>query len=205
VLAAPCDVCDAPAVAAFRDAVEARFGATDILVNNAGQGRRSNFATTSDEDWRAELDLKYFSLIRPIRTFLPLLARSDAGAVLCVNALLAQEPEPHMVATASARAGVLSLAKSLSRELAGDGIRVNSILVGLIESGQWRRRFDERAAEGESWQDWTAALAAARDIPLGRIGRPEEAAAAIVFLVSPLAGYITGATLEVSGGQARHV
>ena len=205
ILAAPCDVLDADALARFRAQVEDRFGATDILVNNAGRARMSSFADTDDTAWREELELKFFGLIHPTRAFLPLLEASDSAAIVCINALLAQQPEPHLVATSAARAGALSLVKSLSREFAPKGIRVNSILLGIIESGQWDRRYQAQAADGETREEWLAAIARDRGVPLGRFGTPDEVAAAIVFLASPLASYITGAALDVSGGHAHHV
>lgn len=204
-LALPCDVLDAQQVARFARAIADRFGGADILVNNAGQGRVSTFMETSDRDWEEELRLKFFSIIHPTRAFLPLLERSDAAAIVCVNSLLAQQPEPHMVATSAARAGVLSLAHSLATELTPKGVRVNSILIGLVESGQWRRRYETQAASGQSWETWTAALATRKGIPMRRLGRPEEAARAIVFLASPLASYTTGSFIDVSGGHSRHV
>jgi NAD(P)-dependent dehydrogenase (short-subunit alcohol dehydrogenase family) len=204
VLGDRCDVLDADAVGAFARKVEARFGPSGILVNNAGQGRVSTFADTTDAAWREELELKFFSVIRPTRAFLPQLGRSDAGAIVCVNSLLARQPEAHMVATSAARAGVLNLVRSLGTELAPRGVRVNAVLIGLVESGQWRRRYQSQAAPGETWEAWTAALAERKAIPLGRLGRPEEAARAIAFLASPLASYTTGTFLDVSGGHSRH-
>ncbi|HKT94960.1 MAG TPA: SDR family oxidoreductase [Paraburkholderia sp.] len=215
LLAARCDVLDAADVAAFAGEVEKRFGRADMLVNNAGQGRVSTFADTTDEAWREELDLKYFSIIRPTRAFLPMLrnaAQAGSGtgnaAIVCVNSLLALQPEPHMVATSSARAGVLSLIKSLAVELAPEHIRVNSILIGIVESGQWRRRYEadgEAQAAGQSWEDWTRELARKKHIPLGRFGRPEEAAQALFYLATSLSSYTTGSHIDVSGGVARHV
>jgi len=205
LLAARCDVLDADDVAAFSAQVSERFGRTDMLVNNAGQGRVSTFADTTDDAWREELELKYFSLIRPTRAFLPMLRDAEAPSIVCVNSLLALQPEPHMVATSSARAGTLSLVKSLASELAPQRIRVNSILIGIVESGQWRRRFGEQAAPGQSWEDWTAELARKKNIPLGRFGRPEEAAQALFYLATNLSSYTTGSHIDVSGGVARHV
>lgn len=205
LLAARCDVLDTASVEAFAATVAERFGRVDILVNNAGQGRQSTFATTSDRDWEDELRLKFFSVIRPTRAFLPSLERSDGGAIVNVNALLARQPEAHMVATSAARAGALNLTRSMASEFAPKGIRVNSILLGLVDSGQWRRRHAEQAKNGESWDAWSTTLARSKSIPLGRLGRPEEAARAIVFLASPLASYTTGAGLDVSGGVSRHV
>jgi NAD(P)-dependent dehydrogenase (short-subunit alcohol dehydrogenase family) len=208
LLAARCDVLDAGEVAAFANEVEQRFGRADMLVNNAGQGRVSKFADTTDEAWREELELKYFSIIRPTRAFLPMLrgaGKTGNAAIVCVNSLLALQPEPHMVATSSARAGVLSLIKSLAGELAPEHIRVNSILIGIVESGQWRRRYETQAQPGQSWEDWTAELARSKHIPLGRFGRPEEAAQALFYLATSLSSYTTGSHIDVSGGVARHV
>jgi NAD(P)-dependent dehydrogenase (short-subunit alcohol dehydrogenase family) len=205
LLAQRCDVLDAADVERLAAAVAARFGAADILVNNAGQGRVSTFADTTDAAWREELELKFFSVIRPTRAFLPQLERSGAGSVVCVNSLPARQPEPHMVATSAARAGVLNLVRSLATELAPRHVRVNMVLIGLVESGQWRRRYEAQAAPGETWEAWTRALAARKEIPLGRLGRLEEAAHAIAFLASPLASYTTGSFIDVSGGHSRHV
>jgi len=205
LLAQVCNVLNAADVNAFAQAVQARFGRTDMLVNNAGQGRVSTFADTTDEAWREELDLKYFSVIRPTRAFLPMLRDAANPSVVCVNSLLALQPEPHMVATSSARAGVLSLIKSLAAELAPQRIRVNSILIGIVESGQWRRRYAKEAQPGQSWDDWTAELARKKNIPLGRFGKPEEAAQALFYLATTLSSYTTGSHIDVSGGVARHV
>lgn len=205
VMARRCDVLAQQEVEDLAQAVTSRFGQLDLLVCNAGQGRVASFADTTDAAWREELELKFFSIIRPVRAFLPALMRSEAGSIVCVNALLSRQPEPHMVASSAARAGVSNLVRSLAVEYAPHGIRVNMILVGIVDSGQWRRRFDEQATDGESWQAWTAALAARRGIPLGRLGRPEEAAYAIAFLGSPLAAYTTGSSIDVSGGCSRHV
>jgi NAD(P)-dependent dehydrogenase (short-subunit alcohol dehydrogenase family) len=205
VLAQSCDVLDRADVERFAQAVAAWSGnKVDLLVNNAGQGRVSTFATTSDDDWRQELGLKIFSQTLPIQAFKSLLERSNAGAIVGVNSLLALQPEPHMVATAAARASVQSLLKSLSVEFA-PRIRVNSILLGLVESGQWQRRFEARADKAETRDAWFANLARSKHIPLGRLGQPEEAARAILFLGSPAASYITGASLEISGGVSRHI
>jgi NAD(P)-dependent dehydrogenase (short-subunit alcohol dehydrogenase family) len=208
LLARACDVLDGAAVRAWAAEVEATLGPVALLVNNAGQGRVSTFADTSDEAWTEELRLKFFSIIHPTRAFLPQLARQaaalgDAG-VVCVNSLLARQPEPHMVATSAARAGVVNLVRSLATEFAPQRVRVNGILVGLIDSGQWRRRFEARADRTQDWDAWSGQLARSKHIPLARLGRPDEAAQALVFLASPAASYITGTHLDVSGGHSRH-
>ena len=205
LLALPGDVLAPLDMARFAAAVHERFGRTDMLIANAGQGRVSTFDSTTDEAWHDELELKFFSIIRPTRAFLPQLAASDAGAIVCVNSLLALQPEPHMVCTSAARAGVLNLAHSLAAELAPQRIRVNSILIGLVESGQWRRRFDARDDKSVSWEAWSAELARRKEIALGRLGTPEEAARAIFFLATSWSSFTTGSHIDVSGGLARHV
>jgi NAD(P)-dependent dehydrogenase (short-subunit alcohol dehydrogenase family) len=205
LLTEACDVLDAGAVASFADKVSQwSSGRVDLLVNNAGQGRVSKFSDTSDTQWREELELKFFSQILPIRAFRPLLEKSDAPAIVGVNSLLSLQPEPHMVCTSAARAGVQNLLKSLAAEFAPQ-IRVNTVLLGLVDSGQWQRRFDARPDKNQSRADWYASLARDKEIPLARLGIPDEPARAIVFLGSPAASYITGASLEISGGVSRHI
>lgn len=203
VLARAVDVLDRPSVDAFACAVREAFGRCDALVTNAGQGRVSTFADTADADWRDELELKFFSQINPIHAFLPMLKAAPRGAIAAVNSLLAYQPEPHMVCTSAARAGVQNLLKSLAGELAPD-VRVNSIVLGLVDSQQWQRRFEAREDKSQNRDAWFAAIAAKKGIPLGRLGRPEEAARALCFLASDAASYITGAQIEVSGGVSRH-
>ena len=208
LFARTCDVLDAQAVRSFAAHTEAALGPAAMLVNNAGQGRVSTFANTEDSAWTEELNLKFFSVIHPTRAFLPQLAAQQAkwgdAAIVCANSLLARQPEPHMVATSAARAGLLNLVRSMATEFAPQGVRVNGILIGLIESGQWRRRFEAREDKSQDWSTWTRQLAASKHIPLGRLGLPEEAARAIVFLASPLASYTTGSHLDISGGHSRH-
>ena len=164
----------------------------------------STFADTTDEAWREELELKFFSQIYPVRAFKPLLDKSEAASILAVNSLLAYQPETYMVATAAARAGAQSLVKSLAREFA-PRIRVNSVMLGLIDSGQWQRRFDAREDRSQTREAWIKDIAVTRHIPLERLGEPDEVARAIAFLSSPAAGFITGAQLEISGGVSRFI
>jgi len=204
LMALRCDVLSSEDTVNFADAVKQRFGATDMLVNNAGQGRVSTFADTSDAAWHEEFTLKNFGVIYPTRAFLPMLEQSDSAAIVCMNSLLAVQPEPHMVATSAARAGLLNLVHSMAAEFASRNIRVNSILLGLIESGQWQRRYEDSKSPGQSFEDWAGDVARDKSIPLGRFGRAEEAARAILFLASPASSYTTGAALDLSGGLARH-
>jgi len=205
LLAERCDVLDAQAVKTFAGKVsDWSGGRLNLLVNNAGEGRMSTFSDTTDEQWRHELELKFFSQILPVRAFRPMLEKSDAPAIVGVNSLLSVQPESYMVCTSAARAGIQSLLKSLATEFAPK-IRVNSVLLGLIDSGQWQRRFDARPDKAQTRDDWYGELARSRHIPMQRLGIPDEPARAIVFLGSPAASFITGASLEISGGASRHI
>ena len=154
-----CDVLNPEEVRAFAQAVRNQLGKPSMLINNAGQGRLSTFADTDDQAWEEELRLKFFSVIHPTRTFLPDLETQEDAAVVCVNSLLAAQPEAHMVATSAARAGVMNLVRSLATEFAPKGIRVNGILLGLVDSGQWRRRFEAREDKNQTWEQWSLELA----------------------------------------------
>ncbi|MBN0979509.1 SDR family oxidoreductase [Pseudomonas hygromyciniae] len=204
LLAQVCDVLDGEAVNAFASISRATLGDASVLINNAGQGRVSTFADTTDSAWTEELHLKFFSVINPVRAFKAQLQSQADAAIVCVNSLLASQPEPHMVATSAARAGIKNLVRSMATEFAPQGIRVNGILIGLVESGQWRRRFEAREERDLDWAQWTARLAQQKHIPLGRLGLPLEAARAILFLASPLSAYTTGSHIDVSGGLSRH-
>ncbi|SPL70151.1 SDR family oxidoreductase [Acinetobacter stercoris] len=200
-----CNVLDKSDVTRFAEAVKSKLGNVDMLINNAGQGRVSNFENTQDEDWLKETELKYFSVIFPVKAFLEQLKQSDCGSITNVNSLLALQPEPHMIATSAARAALLNLTHSLSHEFVQYGIRVNSILLGMVESAQWKRRFEQRSDTELNWEQWTANIARNRGIPMQRLGKPEEPAHALVFLASPLASYTTGSTIDVSGGFNKHL
>src|SRR5450830_287571 len=120
LFSAVCDVLVQEQVQAFASAVDQQLGPASMLVNNAGQGRVSTFADTDDAAWTEELNLKFFSVIHPTRAFLPQLAAQRAvwgdAAIVCANSLLARQPEPHMVATSAARAGLLNLVRSMATE-----------------------------------------------------------------------------------------
>ena len=198
------DVCEPEDVQRLVRFGESEFGQLDALVNNAGASRVSTFATTTDQDWRDEFGLKFGGVFNPLRAATDLLKQSDQAAVVNVNSVLARQPEPHLVATSAARAGLLNLSKSLAFELAEFNIRVNSVLVGLVDTGQWKRRYRASGSE-QDFESWSHAIARDRGIALGRFGTAAEVAATIIFLTSSRSSYITGAAFDVAGGVNRYV
>ncbi|AFH95596.1 TPA: SDR family oxidoreductase [Providencia stuartii] len=205
LLAVCCDVLDKTQTEAFAQQVQTHFGQVDLLINNAGQGYVAHYADTPEEAWLQEAQLKLFGVINPVNAFMPLLEQSDIASITCVNSLLARQPEPHMVATSAARAALLNLTLNLSKTLLPKGIRVNSILLGMVESEQWRRRFEARSDKSLDWHSWIGEIAKKRGIPMQRLGKPEEPARALVFLASPMASFTSGAALDVSGGFCHHI
>ncbi|MQY34573.1 Dihydroanticapsin 7-dehydrogenase [Streptomyces sp. RB17] len=205
LLTGGCDVRDADAVRQFTERAAAHFGGRlDGLVNNAGQSRMKALDETTAEDWRDELELKFAGVLNPLAAARGYLRASDAAAIVNVNAVLAKQPETRLITTSAARAGILNLSASLARELAGEGIRVNSVCLGLIDTGQWTRRH-ATAGSRLGYEEWQAEIAADRGIALGRLGRAEEVAFAIVSLLSPRASYITGTSIDVCGGVGRGI
>ena len=151
------------------------------------------------------MELKFFSIIHPTRAFLPQLEKSDAAAIVCTGSLLGRQPEPHLVATSSARAGQLALIHGMAREFAEKSIRVNTVLIGQVESSQWRKRYEALEDNEMTWEAYTEDIATKAGVPLRRMGKPEEAASAIFFLATPMSSFTTGSTVDVSGGLSRLV
>ena len=180
----------------FVDTALARFGRLDGAVNNAGRSAATPVSTSSDDEWREDYELKVISALHLSRRVLPAL-EVDGGAILNVLAIMARAPGPSSTPTSASRAAGLALTKAMAHEVAPNGVRVNAILIGLIESGQWVRR--AASANIELAQFYEQQVARAR-IPMGRVGRAEEFASLAAFLLSPRAAYITGTALNLDGG-----
>jgi NAD(P)-dependent dehydrogenase (short-subunit alcohol dehydrogenase family) len=201
LLALPCDVTDPVQVTDFVAAAVATLGGLDILVNNAGGARPGRFATLTDEDWHDDIEVKLFSQIRCIRAALPHLRASAAPRVININALYARYPDPAFLASSVNRASCLNLSKALSIELGGEGILVNSVNIGFVETPQWQNIHRRRAPEMPA-EEFFGQLAKA-EVPLGRFGRAEEVAGLVAFLASERASYIAGASIDVGGGMGK--
>ncbi len=199
VLDVAADVTDPDAVQHFVDAAAQRWGRIDALVNNAGAAAASPFEAIDDATWEADLELKLHAAIRMTRAALPHLRAAGGGAVLNVLATAAKAPPAVSMPSSVSRAAGLAFTKALSKDLGGDGIRANCVLIGIVESGQWDRLAERR---GTSVDEVHQMMVKATNIPLGRVGRAEEFADLAAFLVSPRAAYISGTAINFDGGSS---
>ncbi len=190
------DVTIAEELDAFIDTTLERFGVLDGAVNNAGQSSSSSVAESTDDLWRADYELKVISALHLSRRVLPLL-EVTRGAIVNVLATGARTPGANSGPTTASRAAGLAFTKALSNEAAPRGVRVNAILIGLIESGQWVRRAKDAHVDLATFYDQMAKNAR---VPLGRLGRADEFADLASYLLSPRASYVTGVGISLDGG-----
>jgi len=197
------DVTDPDQVRAFIGASAEALGGIDILVNNAGRAHPGTFETLTDDDWREDLDVKLFSMIRCSREALPHMRSRGRGRIININAVYGKSPDPTFFATSTNRAACLAFTKALSIELGPDNILVNSVNIGFVVTPQWEN-IQRRRAPDLSPEEFFAKMAEG-DVPLGRFGRPDEVSGIVAFLASDRASYITGASIDVAGGMGRYL
>jgi NAD(P)-dependent dehydrogenase (short-subunit alcohol dehydrogenase family) len=190
------DVTEPEEVESFVALVIDRWGAIDGVVNNAGTLAGGPFADHDDSVWEADLQLKLMAAVRLTRAALPALRRSR-GVVLNTLSITGKAPDAGTTPTSVSRAAGLALTKALSRELAPEGIRVNAILIGVIESLQLERY---AASAGVTPQQYYERMVATSGIPLGRVGQPREYGDLAAFLLSARASYVTGTAVNLDGG-----
>ncbi|WP_037574560.1 SDR family oxidoreductase [Phaeacidiphilus oryzae] len=193
------DVRDAVAVSHAVDLAEQRFGRLDGVVANAGAGAFGSALDTPESTWNDQFEVKVGSVLNLVRPALKFLTQSDAARILVINGITAHAPEADMAAVSATRAAVASLTRSLALELAPSGVLVNAISLGAIVTDRQRDRYSA-AETSQTYAEWCDAEALRRGVPLGRLGDAHEVAPAAALLLSPLASYVTGSSLDISGG-----
>ncbi len=183
------DVTDAAGIEAAIKEIGARFGPPSVLVNNAGITRDNLMMRMKDEEWDSIIDTNLSSVYRVIKACLRGMMKARHGRIVNISSVVGATGNPGQANYAAAKAGLIGLTKSLARELGSRGITVNAVAPGFIDTDMTREL-------PEASRD-----ALLNQIPLGQLGQPEDIAAAVVFLASPAARYITGETLHVNGGM----
>jgi 3-oxoacyl-[acyl-carrier protein] reductase len=186
------DVRDAARGDALLSEIERDFGAVSVLVNNAGITRDTLVLRMKDEDWGAVLDTNLSAVFRLSRGVLRAMMKAKRGRIVNITSVVAASGNPGQANYAAAKAGVEGMTRALAREVGSRGITVNCVAPGFIDTDMTRALTEAQ----------TQALLG--QIPLGRLGHAEDVAAAVAFLASPTAAYITGATLPVNGGMVMH-
>ncbi|UCH41758.1 MAG: 3-oxoacyl-ACP reductase FabG [Gammaproteobacteria bacterium] len=169
--------------------VNEEFGAPDILVNNAGITRDTLLMMMKDEQWDEIINTNLSSVFRMSKAVLRPMMKKRGGRIINISSVVGATGNPGQTNYAAAKAGLVGFSKSLAREIGSRGITVNTVAPGFIDTDMTRELAEEQRE------------ALAGQIPLGRLGAAEEVAAAVVFLASPSAAYITGETIHVNGGM----
>jgi 3-oxoacyl-[acyl-carrier protein] reductase len=183
------DVTDPASPQALVDATLERFGRIDILVNNAGITRDQLLLRMTREDWDAVLATNLTGTFLCTQSAVKPMVRQRSGRIICVSSVVGQAGNTGQANYAASKAGLIGFAKALARELASREITVNVVAPGLIETAM------TRAITEQARNNW------ASQVPLGRLGTPEDVAAAVCFLASDAAAYITGQVVAVNGGM----
>jgi 3-oxoacyl-[acyl-carrier protein] reductase len=174
----------------------AACGGLDILINNAGVSSRGRLETLSDEAWQADFDVKLFAAIRLSRLAVSHMRQRQWGRIVNITNVVAKHPRAGSMPTSVTRAAGLALTKAMSKEFAADNILVNTVCIGYVRSNQ----HETMAAQARiPLETYYADLA--KGVPLGRVGQAEEVGNVVAFLVSEAASFVTGASLNVDGGE----
>jgi 3-oxoacyl-[acyl-carrier protein] reductase len=183
------NVNDAAAAEALIDGTVKEFGVLNVLVNNAGITQDQLAMRMKDDDWDAVIDTNLKSVFRLSRAVLRPMMKARGGRIINITSVVGSAGNPGQANYAAAKAGVAGMTRALAREIGSRGITVNCVAPGFIDTDMTKTLPEEQQT----------ALKA--QIPLGRLGSPEDIAHAVTFLASPQAGYITGTTLHVNGGM----
>ena len=183
------NVTNAEACAAIIDDISKSYGAVGILVNNAGITQDNLAMRMKDEEWESVIATNLSSVGRLSRAVLRGMMKAKTGRIINITSVVASSGNPGQINYAAAKAGVEGMTRALAREIGSRNITVNSVAPGFIDTDMTKALGEEQHA------------ALLTQIPLARLGKPEDIAAAVAFLASPQAAYITGTTLHVNGGM----
>ncbi len=183
------EVCDQAQIDALVTRIEKTYGATTILVNNAGIARDNLSMRMKDDEWDAVLDTNLKAVFRLSKAVMRGMMKARQGRIINITSIVGHAGNPGQVNYGAAKAGVAGMTRSLARELGSRNITVNCVAPGLIDTDMTKSLDEEHRK----------ALVA--NIPLGRLGLPEDVAASVGFLASPGAAYVTGTTIHVNGGM----
>lgn len=184
-----CNLSDAAEVEALPKAAVAAMGSVDVLVNNAGITRDNLFMRMSDDEWQSVLDVNLTSTFRLCRGVLRGMMKARWGRIVNISSVVGTTGNPGQANYAASKAGMVGMSKSLAYEVASRGITVNCVAPGFITTAMTDKLNDEQKGK------------ILTQVPAGRMGEAAEIAAAVLYLASPEAGYVTGATLHVNGGM----
>lgn len=187
------DIAEPAAPQALIAAAAEKFGGLDVVVANAGFADRTPLAEQTEEKFARSFDTILWAFLRLARAATPLISAAEHGRIIAISSFVAHVFRPDVVAfpaTAAAKAGMEALARTLAIEIAASGSTVNCVAPGFT-------RKDAAGHSAFTPEQWRAVV---ENIPLGRLGTPDDVAAAVAFLASPAAGYITGQVLHVNGG-----
>ena len=183
------DVTDAASIAQCMKQIKDEFGSPDILVNNAGITRDNLLMLMKDDQWDDIINTNLSSVFRMTKSVIRPMMKKRTGRIISISSVVGSTGNPGQTNYAAAKAGMVGFSKSLAREIGSRNITVNTVAPGFIDTDMTRELGDQQRA------------ALTSQIPLRRLGNPEEIAAAVVFLASPAAAYITGETIHVNGGM----
>jgi 3-oxoacyl-[acyl-carrier protein] reductase len=205
VLPVPADVTKPEDVERFVRTAADRFGHIDILVNNAGSPPAGAFVELTDEQWSQAITLNLMSAVRLTRAVIPYMRRQGGGRILNITSYVIKQPLQNLVLSNAVRLAVAGLAKTLAMELGPDNIQVNTVCPGPIATERLEELTQTLATRQQISFDEADRRLWTEQIPLGRVGQPEEFANAVVFLASPRASFITGTALQIDGGLIKAV